>query len=370
MTDPIDHQPRDEYTDIAIEIVIRISLLFLVIYFCLFVISPFLTIIVWGAILAVTLYPVQQWLAARFGGHGGLASTLIVVLGLTITLVPASLLGAASIKNLHVLENGIADGSIKLPPAPKGIADWPFIGTELDAFWSLASTNLQDALIEVEPQAQALGKSLLRASAAASMAVLQFAAAIIIAGLFFGSGKSLVAALRAFEARLIAKRGRRLVDLANATVQNVARGVFGVALLQTVLASVGYLAVNYPFGAALTVVVLLLSILNLGPTLPVFLSIAYVWTFLDTVPAILFTVYMIPVGLLDNFLRPIIVARGLPVPMAVMFIGVVGGALTGGLLGLFIGPIVLAVGYQLFSAWIAGAGKDAAPAEAPAEGDG
>lgn len=179
-----------------------------------------------------------------------------------------------------------------------------------------------------------------------------------------------MAALRAFEARLIAKRGRRLVDLANATVQNVARGVFGVALLQTVLASVGYLAVNYPFGAALTVVVLLLSILNLGPTLPVFLSIAYVWTFLDTVPAILFTVYMIPVGLLDNFLRPIIVARGLPVPMAVMFIGVVGGALTGGLLGLFIGPIVLAVGYQLFGAWIAGAGKDAAPAEAPAEGDG
>ncbi len=295
---------------------------------------------------------------------------MIVVLGLTITLVPASLLGAASIKNLHVPENGIADGSIKLPPPPKGIADWPFIGTELDAFWSLASTHLQDALIEVEPQAQALGKSLLRASAAASMAVLQFAAAIIIAGLFFGSGKSLVAALRAFEARLIAKRGRRLVDLANATVQNVARGVFGVALLQTVLASVGYLAVNYPFGAALTVVVLLLSILNLGPTLPVFLSIAYGWTFLDTVPVILFTVYMIPVGLLDNFLRPIIVARGLPVPMAVMFIGVVGGALTGGLLGLFIGPIVLVVGYQLFSAWIAGAGKDAAPAEAPAEGDG
>ena len=93
-----------------------------------------------------------------------------------------------------MLENGIADGSIKLPPPPKGIAVWPFIGTELDAFWSLASTNLQDALIEVEPQAQTLSKSLLRASAAASMAVLQVAAAIIIAGLFFGSGKSLVAA--------------------------------------------------------------------------------------------------------------------------------------------------------------------------------
>ena len=104
----------------------------------------------------------------------------------------------------------------------------------------------------------------------------------------------------------------------------------------------------------IAVVVLLLSILNLGPTLPVLLSIIYGWTFMETLPAILFTIYMIPVGLLDNFMRPIIVARGLPVPIAVMFIGVVGGALTGGLLGLFIGPVVLAVGYQLFIAWISG----------------
>ena len=352
MTDTSDRKSRDQITDIAIDVVIRVSLLFLIVYLCVFVIAPFLTILLWGAILAVTLYPVQQWLAARFGGRGGLASTLIVLLGLTITLGPTSMLGAASIDSLHALEDGLADGSIAMPPPPESIADWPFIGKELASFWWLAATNLEAALVKVKPQADALGWAVVQSTAGAGLAVLQFALSVIIAGLLFGSGQRLVATLRAFETRIISDRAIRFVDLAYATVQNVARGVIGVALLQAVLASIGYLATDYPFGAVITVVVLLLSILNLGPTLPVLLSIIYGWTFMDTLPAILFTIYMIPVGLLDNFMRPIIVARGLPVPIAVMFIGVVGGALTGGLLGLFIGPVVLAVGYQLFVAWI------------------
>jgi predicted PurR-regulated permease PerM len=369
MTDPFDLQTRDKVMAMAIDVVIRISLLFFIVYLCLFVITPFLSVIIWGAILAVILYPARQWLAARFGGRGGPASALIVLLGLAVTLIPASMLGAASVENLIRLDEGLAAGSIKLPPPPDGIADWPLIGTELNAFWLLASNNLQAALAEVKPEATALGKSMLRTSAGVSLAVLQFATSIVIAGLLFGPAKTLVATLRAFESRIVAKRNSRFVDLTHNTVRNVAGGVIGVAFLQTILASIGYLAVDYPFGAALSVLVLLLSILNLGPTLPVLLSIAYGWSFLDTVPAIIFTVYMIPVGLLDNVMRPIIVARGLPVPIAVMFIGVVGGALTAGLLGLFIGPVVLAVGYQLFSAWISG-GTDANQPDVTAEAEG
>ncbi len=366
MTDQTELQARDKVMDITIDVVIRICLLFLVVYLCFFVIRPFLSVIIWGAILAVILYPAQQWLAARFGGRGAPASALIVLLGLAVTLVPASMLGAASVENLIRLDEGLAAGTIKLPPPPEGIADWPLIGTELNAFWLLASNNLQAALAEVKPEATALGKSMLSKSAGVSLAILQFAASIVIAGLFFGPAKSLVATLRAIESRIVAKRNIRFVDLTYNTVRNVAGGVIGVAFLQTFLASIGYLAVDYPFGAALSILVLLLSILNLGPTLPVFLSIAYGWSFLDTLPAIIFTIYMIPVGLLDNFMRPIIVARGLPVPIAVMFIGVVGGALAAGLLGLFIGPVVLAVGYQLFSAWISG-GKNADQPDAPAQ---
>ncbi len=360
MTEQPQAKPRDQIADIAIDVAIRISLLFLIIYLCVVIILPFLSILLWGAILAVTLYPAQQWLAARFGGRGGLASTLIVLIGLSISLGPAITLGAASVESLRGIEDGLADGSLVLPPPPEGVADWPIVGKELAAFWGLAATNLKAALVEVKPQADALGKALLQMSAGASLAVLQFAASLIIAGLLFGPGPSLVDGLRTFEARITSAGSSRFVDLTNATVQNVARGVIGVALLQAFLASIGYLATDYPFGAAITIVVLVLSILNLGPTLPVLLSIGYGWTFMDTLPAVIFTIYMLPVGLLDNFLRPIIVARGLPVPIAVMFTGVVGGALAGGLLGLFIGPVILAVGYQLLTAWTADRGTAAA----------
>ncbi|MDA1100596.1 MAG: AI-2E family transporter [Proteobacteria bacterium] len=369
MTEPSELQPRDKIAGVAIDVVIRIGLLFLVIYFCFFVIAPFLTVIIWGAILAVILYPVQQWLAARFGGRGGLASGLIVFLGLAVTLIPSFMLGTATFESLRFLEAGLTDGSIKIPPPPDGIADWPLIGQQLNAFWELASNNLQAALGEVKPQVAAVVKSMLRASAGMGLAILQFAASIIVAGLLFGPGEALVATLRALECRIVGRRNSHFVDLTSVTVQNVAQGVIGVALLQAILASIGYLAVDFPFGAALSALVLLLSILNLGPTLPVFLSIIYGWSIMDTLPAIIFTIYMIPVGLLDNFMRPIIVARGLPVPIAVMFIGVAGGALTGGLLGLFIGPIVLAVGYQLFSAWIAVSDADANPPETTVTSD-
>ncbi len=353
MSDRIDPKSREEISDIAIDVAIRVGLLSLLAFLCIFVVAPFITILLWGVILAITLYPVWEWMAARLGGRGAIASTLIVLVGLMVILGPASVLGAKLVDSAQTLRTGLADGTILVPPPPVSVAKWPIIGEELSNVWWLATTNLQAALAEVQPQTNAFTRSLLRASAGASLAVLQFAVSLIIAGLLFGPGQSLAATVQAFEERVLSERGHRIFHLVHATVNNVARGVIGVALLQATLAGIGYLATGYPFGAAITLLVLVLSILNLGATIPVLITVIYAWTFMDTLPALLFTVYMIPVGLLDNFLRPIIVAHGLPVPIAVMFVGVIGGALTGGLLGLFIGPVVLAIGYQLFSAWIA-----------------
>ena len=368
MTETTERRSRDEIAEIAIDVAIRVGLLSLLTFLCLFVIAPFVPILLWGIILAITLYPVQQWLAARLGGRGGLASTLIVLVGLVVILGPASVLGATLVDSVQTLKTGLADGSILIPPPPDSVAKWPIIGEELSSVWWLATTNLQAALAQVEPQTEAVTKGLLKASAGASLAVLQFAVSLIIAGLLFGPGQSLAATLQAFSNRVLSERGNRIIYLVNATVNNVARGVIGVALLQATLAGIGALVSGYPFGAAITLLVLVLSILNLGATIPVLLSVIYAWTFMDTLPALIFSIYMIPVGLLDNFLRPIIVAHGLPVPIAVMFIGVIGGALTGGLLGLFIGPVVLAIGYQLFSAWISDEDTALRPPAAQEEG--
>jgi predicted PurR-regulated permease PerM len=346
---------REEISGLTIDIAIRLGLLFIVVFLCYTVISPFLTIVIWGAIMAVTLYPVHQWMAQKlFAGRGGIASTVIVLLGLAIIIGPVSLLGAASVESLSSVEDNLRNGTIKLPPPPESVSQWPFIGNELFAFWTLASSNLSAALSSVEPQVNQLGQAMLKSAMGMSLAVLQFSASIIVAGLFFGPGKRIVDMTRTIETKLVSSRDMQFIDLTGATIQNVARGVMGVALLQALAAGIGYLATDYPFGAVITAVVLILSILNLGPTLPVLLSIGYGWTFLDTLPAILFTVYMLPVGVMDNVLRPMIVAKGLPVPIAVMFVGVIGGALVGGLLGLFIGPVVLAVAYQLLIFWITG----------------
>ncbi len=352
MSDRNDPRSREEIAEIAIDVAIRVGLLALLGFLCIFVVAPFATILLWGIILAVTLYPVQQWLAARLGGRGGIASTVIVLVGLAIILGPASLLAAKLVDSAQTLRTGLAGGTILIPPPPDSVAAWPIIGEQLSNVWWLATTNLHAALAEVKPQADAVTRGLLKASAGVSLAVLQFAVSLIIAGLLFGPAQSLAATLQALEARILSERGHRIFNLIHATMNNVARGVIGVALLQTTLAGIGYLVSGYPFGAAITLVVLVFSILSLPATLVVLATVIYAWTFMDTLPALIFTIYMVPVGILDNFLRPMIVAHGLPVPIAIMFIGVIGGALTGGLLGLFIGPVVLAIGYQLFSAWI------------------
>jgi predicted PurR-regulated permease PerM len=368
MTETTERRSRDEIAEIAIDVALRVGLLFLLAFLCIFVIAPFITILLWGIILAVTLYPVQQWLAARLGGRGGLASTLIVLFGLAIILGPASVLTATLVESVQTLRTGLADGTILIPPPPDSVATWPIIGEELSSIWWLATTNLEAALAQVEPQTEAVTRGLLKASAGVSIAVLQFALSLIIAGLLFGPGQSLAATVQAFTDRILSERGSRIFNLIHATINNVARGVIGVALLQATLAGIGYLVSGYPFGAAITFVVLVLSILSLPATLVVLATVIYAWTFMEVLPALIFSIYMVPVGLLDNFLRPIIVARGLPVPMAVMFAGVIGGALTGGLLGLFVGPVVLAVGYQLFSAWISDEDTALRPPAAQEEG--
>ncbi len=350
-----DKFTRENISNLAIDIAIRLGVLYIVVYICYLVINPFLTIVIWGAILAVTLYPVQQWMARKlFGGRGGIASTVIVLIGLAVIFGPVGLLSAASIESINELESGLVNGTINVPAPPDWIESLPIIGKKLHDFWALTSSDFGTAMAKFGPQITELANTLLKVATALGFSVLHFSASIIVAGLFFGPGTKLVEMIRAIEERLVTKRSMQFIDLTGTTIQNVARGVMGVALLQAVAAGIGYLAIDYPFGGVLTVVVLILSILNMAPTVIVLASIAYGWTFMDLMPAILFTVYMIPVGLLDNVLRPIIVAKGLPVPIAVMFVGVIGGALAGGLLGLFIGPVVLAVAYQLLTFWLVG----------------
>ena len=181
--------------------------------------------------------------------------------------------------------------------------------------------------------------------------MLKFVVSVVIAGFLFVPGPRLAAGARAFASRLIAPRGAHFVDLAGATIRNVSRGVIGVALLQALLAGIVLYVAGIPGAGLIAFVVLLLCIVQIGPA-PILLPLLiWIWMTHATTFALVLTMLLVPIALIDNVLKPILMARGLTTPMLVILTGVIGGTLTHGLVGLFLGPVVLSVFYELVVAW-------------------
>jgi predicted PurR-regulated permease PerM len=340
---------QNSWADIAI----RLVLVALIIYWSFLVLRPFMSVLIWAAILSVALYPIYHWLIRVLGGRSTLASFLLTCLALVVLLGPVSTLGAALVGNLTGIATGLSEGTISVPPPPSYIAEWPLVGLKLSAFWESASLELGQTLAKFEPQLRDIARNLLGIVGNAGLALLQFAVAIIIAGFAYSRGAGTEKSLKKFAVRASPQMGEGFVDLAGETVRRVARGVVGISLIQAILFGTGALVAGIPFAGLWTFGVLILSIIQIGPGLVIIPVIIFAWTSLGTVSAALLTAYMLPVMLLDNVLKPIVMGRGLPVPMLVIFTGVIGGTVAHGLLGLFVGPIVLALGYELLRAWIA-----------------
>ena len=181
--------------------------------------------------------------------------------------------------------------------------------------------------------------------------LLKFIIAVVIFGFLFIPGPSLIHSIKNVIGRVAAARGEEFVDLAGATIRNVSRGIIGIAILQALLAGIGLLFAGVPAAGLFSFLVLVLGIIQVGASVVLLPLIVWSWFSMDMTPAILFTVYMVPVNLFDNILRPL-VAKGLSTPMPVIFIGVLGGTLVHGVIGLFVGPIVLSIAWQLLVVWM------------------
>ena len=216
-------------------------------------------------------------------------------------------------------------------------------------------------MIKIAPQLKPLGGSLLSVAAATSIGMLKFIASVVIAGFLFLPGPLLVGSVKAMAKHVDSQRGETFVELAGATIRNVARGVIGVAFLQALLAGIAMMIIKVPAAGIITFIALILGIVQIGPTVIFIPVIVWSWFVMDTMTALLFTAYMVPVGLLDNVLRPIVFAHGMTIPMPVMLVGTIGGTLAHGIIGLFVGPIILAVAWELLVAWM----KDERPSPTP-----
>jgi predicted PurR-regulated permease PerM len=344
----------DRYTFDAMSIdwAIKLGCLAILVYWSLLLVQPFLTIIVWSAILVVALYPIYDWMVSRLHLYRALAATLITILSFAIVLGPATWLGVSLIASVGSIVDQLNTGAIAIPPPPQSIRDWPLIGQGFYGFWDLASTNLRAAFAELSPQLKPLGPSLLSVAGSAGINTLQFLAAVALSGFLFIPGPALVNSFRAVSDRIATRRGEEFINLAGATIRNLARGVIGISLLQALLAGLGLIVAGMPGAGLLSFLVLVLGIVQIGASIIMLLPIIWSWLTMETHTALLFTAYMVPVSLLDNFLRPLVLGHGLKTPMPVILVGVIGGLLVHGLIGLFVGPIVLAIAWELLQTWM------------------
>ncbi len=334
------------------DVAIRLAFVALVVYWSFLLLRPFIAILIWAAILSVALYPIYLWLKRVLGDRTTVASFLLTVFVLVAILGPISAIGAALVKNLSSIAVGISEGTVTVPPPPPYVAEWPLVGGKLSAFWQTASAELEQTLASIEPQLKETARKLLGVAGNIGIGVLQFTVAIIIAGFTYSRAAGIQEFLKNLAARAAPRMGEGFVDLAGRTVRSVARGVVGISLIQSILFGIGALVADIPLAGLWTFVALILSIIQVGPGLVILPIIIFAWSSMDTVSAAILTAYMVPVMLLDNVLKPIVMGRGLPVPMLVIFIGVIGGTMVHGLIGLFVGPIVLSLGYELGRAWI------------------
>lgn len=332
----------------------RIGVVVLFAYWSFTLVAPFLVIVIWAAILTVALYPAYQALTVAFGGSKRLAAALVTLLSLCIIIGPLAAIALNFVDAIHWLMLKLETGGLHIPTPSESVKAWPLIGERAYEAWHLASENLKGTLERFEPTLLQLGGDVLGKAARVGLGLLSFVASVIIAGFFFGHGPQLAAGINSLAERIAGNRGLGFVRLAAATTHNVARGVIGVAIFQAVLAGLVLYFFDVPASGGLTFAILILCIVQIGPS-PILLPVViWAWMTKDFAYALSLTAFLIPVAVIDNVLKPILVSRGLSTPMLVILLGVLGGTLAYGLIGLFLGPIVLSVFYDLLVAWVKG----------------
>lgn len=338
-------------TALALETSIHIGLAILVAIACLFILRPFGALLTWGIIIAVSAYPSFLRLQAKLGGRGVLAAVVFALVLLSLLVVPVILLAGTLVEGMQTLVTHFKAGTLLIPPPPASVAHWPIIGAPVNRVWYLASTDLAQALRGIVPQIKAAVPAVFTASAGIALTVVQFALSILVAGALLAKADAAYQVVCSLTKRLFGKQGAEIQQLIGATIRSVTTGILGVAFMQSVLAGLGFLVVGLPGAGLWAIVFLVAAVLQVG-VLVLIPAVIYVFAVSTVTKAVAFLIWCLIVALVDNVLKPLLLGRGVAVPIVVVFVGAIGGFAALGIIGLFIGAIVLSVGYKLFLAWI------------------
>lgn len=361
MSNSSEALPSPKIIKVFTDTMIRLGLVAFLVVLSAQVFAPFTGIMMWALILAIALYPMHVKLSSKLGGKSGRAATIIVLAGLLLIGGPTLMIGESFASHLHDAYAKFASGELDIDPPSEKVAEWPLVGKQVYAVWSSAAENLPEFIEEERPQLRLISKKVLAVGASTAGGVMTFLGSLIIAGIMMAYGVAGGSAMRDIYVRLTGPvKGPRLQKLSVATVRSVAIGVIGVAFIQALLLGVGFIFAGVPGAGPLAILVMVLGIVQLPAALVSIPVIIYLWVGGDasTTSNIIFTVYLLVAGLADNVLKPLLLGRGVDVPMPVILLGALGGMVSAGIIGLFIGAIVLAVGYQVFMDWVAEPAED------------
>jgi predicted PurR-regulated permease PerM len=333
---------------------LAIIFILLLIAASLWVLRPFLAAAVWATMLVVATWPLLKSLDARFGNRRAPAVAVMTLGMLLLLILPLW----AAIDTIVEHADQVTDAAKKiatsgLPQPPDWVGGLPLIGEKLAGGWKqLADSGSAGILAKLGPHVTDAAKWTLGQAGSLGGMLVQFLLIVTLSAILYASGEAAASGVRRFGSRLAGERGENSVILAGQAIRGVALGVGVTAIVQTVLGGLGLVVAGVPFASLLSAVILMLCIAQLGPALVLFPAVAWMYWMGDNGWATFLLIWSIFVGSLDNFLRPILIKKGADLPLLLIFAGVIGGLLGFGLVGIFVGPVVLAVTYTLLEAWI------------------
>jgi predicted PurR-regulated permease PerM len=322
--------------------------------FSFWILRPFLGAIVWATMIVVATWSVMLGLQARLWGRRGLAVTVMTLALLSVLIVPFSLAIVAIVAKADEIVGWAKSlATFKAPPPPAWVGNFPIVGGKAAQAWDqVAVAGIQGLAVNAAPYFGDVTRWFVAEVGGVGLVLVQFLLTIVVSAILYLHGERAAASVKRFARRLAGPQGESVVQLAGQAIRGVALGVVVTALAQSVLGGLGLAIAGVPFAPILTAVMFLLAIAQLGPFLVLAPAVAWLYWGGSSGWGTFLLAWTIVVGTMDNFLRPILIKKGADLPLLLIFAGVIGGLMAFGLIGIFVGPLVLAVAYTLLEAWM------------------
>ncbi|WP_304197208.1 AI-2E family transporter [Flavobacterium alvei] len=335
-----------------VDIIIRLGVLAVLLMWCFDILKPFVLILIWAVVIAIAIFPVYSFLSKIFRGKKIIAVLILISLMLSIIMVPSGLIVYSLYDGVNHFQELFNTGEHLIPPPGGRTANWPIITKPIVDIWQMASDNLQDVVLKYSDQIKEYGAIFLLALAGFSKGILSFIVSIIIAGVLLIYSDSSADVSQKIFRKLVGSNSEHFAEISVVTIRNVVKGILGVAFIQATMAGLGFFIAGVPFAGLWTILCLILAIVQIGVGPIVIPVIIYMFSVSDTTTAVILAIWLGITLLIDNVLKPILLGRNAPAPMLVIFLGSIGGFLYNGFIGLFLGAIILTIGYKLFMTWL------------------